>query len=96
MLDPRILPRPRLEREYILNSLLATFIRALRVGVLSPTHCVVVLAQYGRFGMAFDSTIKIVIDFLRDLGMFKEEGHLVYEIIVRSLQEVIQGTINSE
>lgn len=86
--DPRMLSRTRLEREYVLNSLLATFIRALRVGVLNAGHCAVVLAQYGRFGMGFDSTIKVVIEFLRDLGMFKEQGQLVFEIIVRAMQEV--------
>ncbi|KAF8513560.1 hypothetical protein BU17DRAFT_95252 [Hysterangium stoloniferum] len=85
--DPRSMPQSHLEREYVLNALLATFIRAIRVGVLNPSHSAVVLAHYDRLGSGFDTNIKVVIDFLRDVGMFKGEGQVVSEIIVRAIQE---------
>lgn len=84
------MPRTRLEREYVLNSLLATFIRAIRVGVVNPLHSAVVLAHYDRLGSGFDTNIKVVIDFLRDLGMFRSEGQVVAEVVGRALQEVSQ------
>ena len=82
------MPRSRLEREYILNALLATFIRAIRVGVVNPTHSAVVLAHYDRLGSGFDTNIKVIIDFLRDVGMFRGQGHIVAEVVIRALQEV--------
>ncbi|KIJ37056.1 hypothetical protein M422DRAFT_61048 [Sphaerobolus stellatus SS14] len=92
--DPHTLPRSRLEREYILNALLAAFIRAIRVGVLNPSHSAVVLAHYGHLGSGFDATIKVVIDFLRDIGMFQGEGKTVSEILVRTLQESFEMSLD--
>lgn len=89
VIDPHTLPRSRLEREYILNALLATFIRAIRIGVLNPSHGAVVLAHYDRLGSGFDTNIKIVVDFLRDLGMFKAQGRVVASVIVQALEEVL-------
>jgi hypothetical protein len=82
------MPRSRLEREYVLNALLATFIRAIRVGVINTTHSAIVLAHYDHLGSGFDTNIKVVIDFLRDLGMFRGQGHIVAEVVTRALQEV--------
>lgn len=82
------MPRSRLEREYVLNALLATFIRAIRVGVVNPAHSAVVLAHYDRLGSGFDTNIKVIIDFLRDLGMFRGQGQTVVEVVTRALEEV--------
>jgi hypothetical protein len=72
----------------MLNALLATFIRAIRVDALNPSHGAVVLAQYDRLGSGFDINIKVIVDFLRDLGMFKAQGRVVAAVIVQALQEV--------
>lgn len=56
--------------------------------MLNPSHGAVVLAHFDRLGSGFDATIKVIIDFLRDIGMFQGQGEVVADVIVRALQEV--------
>lgn len=80
--------RAKLEQEYIFNTTMATFLRAIRAGCIHVRHAVTLLTHYGRLGQAFDLTAKLVVDILREEGMFKDNGDIVVEVVTRALQEV--------
>lgn len=80
--------RAQLEQEYIFNSTMTTFLRALRAGVIHARHGAVLLAHYGRLGQSFDISVRLMIDILREEGMFKENGLLVVDVVVQALKEV--------
>lgn len=84
--EPR--SRHELEQEYIFSASMATFLRALRAGVIHIRHGSVLLAHYGRLGPAFDLTSKLMVDILREEGMYKDNGKLVEEVVVESLKNV--------
>ena len=67
---------------------MATFLRAIRAGCIHVRHAVTLLTHYGRLGQAFDLTAKLVVDILREEGMFKDNGDIVVEVVTRALQEV--------
>lgn len=80
--------RAKLEQEYIFNTTIATFLRAIRAGCIHVRHTATLLAHYGRLGQAYDLTAKLVVDILREEGMYGENGDVVVEVVTRSLQEV--------
>ena len=53
---------------------MATFLRALRAGIVHTRHGAILLAHYGRLGPAFDLTAKLMVDVLREEGMYKDNG----------------------
>ena len=67
---------------------MATFLRALRAGIVHTRHGAILLAHYGRLGPAFDLTAKLMVDVLREEGMYKDNGRLVVDVVVDSLKEV--------
>ncbi|KAH8112371.1 hypothetical protein DFH11DRAFT_1607236 [Phellopilus nigrolimitatus] len=79
--------KPQLEQEYIFNATTTTFLRALRAGVIHVRHGAILLAHYGRLGPSFDLSSKLMVDILREEGMYKENGVLVVEVIVEALKE---------
>ncbi|TDL19464.1 hypothetical protein BD410DRAFT_773910 [Rickenella mellea] len=85
--DDRLLPRSKLEQEYVLNTTVATFLRAIRVGAVDVKHGAVLLTHYGRIGSAFDISVRVVVDSLREEGMHKDNGALVATVITRALQD---------
>ena len=80
--------RVQLEKEYVFVGVVTTFLRAIRAGVIHFRHSVTLLAHYGRLGPTFDLCTKVVIDILREEGMYKENGDAVAVIICQALQEV--------
>lgn len=80
--------KPQLEQEYIFNATMTAFLRALRAGVIQVQHGSVLLAHHGRLGPAFDLSSKLMIDILREEGMYNDNGQLVVDVIVDSLREV--------
>lgn len=84
----RPLPRSQLEKEYIFISVIATFLRAIRAGVIHFRHSTAILAHYGRLGPAFDLCSRVIVDILREEGMYKENGDAVVEVICHALREV--------
>ncbi|KAI5121584.1 hypothetical protein M0805_009455 [Coniferiporia weirii] len=79
--------KSQLEQEYVFNATMTTFLRALRAGVIDVRHGSVLLAHYGRLGPSFDLSSKLMVDILREEGMYKENGNLVVEVIVDALKE---------
>jgi hypothetical protein len=80
--------RAQLEQEYVFMGVVSTFLRAIRAGAIHPRHGAVLLVHHGRLGVAFDHCSKIVVDILREEGMYKGHGDLVVEVITRALKDV--------
>ena len=75
---------------------MATFLRALRAGIVHTRHGAILLAHYGRLGPAFDLTAKLMVDVLREEGMYKDNGKLVEDVIVEALKNVSFNTVLGE
>lgn len=67
---------------------IATFLRAIRAGVIHFQHSAVLLAHYARLGVSFDLCAKVIVDILREEGMYKNNGEAVVAVIFESLREV--------
>ena len=80
--------RARLEREYIFMGVMATFLRAIRAGAIHFRHSATLLAHYGRLGPSFDLCAKVIVDILREEGMYKDNGEMVVVVILQALREV--------
>jgi cohesin complex subunit SA-1/2 len=46
------------------------------------------LTHYGRLGSSFDICAKVIVDILREEGMYNKNGEVVVEVISRALKEV--------
>jgi len=68
---------------------ISTFLRAIRAGIVSVNHGSVLLAHYGRMGIAFDTCVKVVIDVLREEGLMGDNGETVVTVVTKAIQEVI-------
>lgn len=67
---------------------MSTFLRAIRAGAIDVRHGAVLLAHYGRLGSSFDLSARILVDILREEGMYKDNGEVVTAVITQALREV--------
>ena len=67
---------------------ITTFLRAIRAGVIHYRYAATILAHYGRLGPTFDLCTKVIVEILREEGMYKDNSDTVIAIICRALQEV--------
>ncbi|CCM03065.1 uncharacterized protein FIBRA_05185 [Fibroporia radiculosa] len=92
--------RSQLEKEYAFMGVIATFLRAIRAGVIHFRHSVTILTHYGRLGPAFDMCSKVIVEILREEGMYKDNGAVVVEIVCQALSDsftlVIEGIVHTE
>ncbi|KAI0672301.1 hypothetical protein C8Q78DRAFT_1026321 [Trametes maxima] len=86
---PRVESRSQLEKEYVFIGIVTTFLRAIRAGVIHFRHSATILAHYGRLGPTFDLCSKVIVEILREEGMYKDNGEAVVAIICQALQESI-------
>ncbi|KAH7915934.1 hypothetical protein BJ138DRAFT_1076400 [Hygrophoropsis aurantiaca] len=82
-----LLPRSLLEQEYIFMGVVSAFLRAIRAGVVHVHHSAVLLAHYGRLGPAFDLCTKVIIEVLREEGIYNENGDTVVAVVTQALRE---------
>lgn len=68
---------------------MSTFLRAIRAGAIHVRHGAILLAHYGRLGPSFDLCTKIIVEILREAGMFNDDGDLVVLVVTQALQEVV-------
>ncbi|KZT43430.1 hypothetical protein SISSUDRAFT_1040461 [Sistotremastrum suecicum HHB10207 ss-3] len=81
------LTRASLEREYAFNSISSTFLRAVRGHTFNVRHCGILLAHYGRLDPIFDSCMKLIVDVLKEEGMFKGNGEVVVSVVLQALRD---------
>ncbi|KAG1740516.1 uncharacterized protein EDB91DRAFT_353827 [Suillus paluster] len=89
------LTRTRLEQEYVFMGTISTFLRAIRAGAVHVRHSAVLLAHFGRLGPAFDLCTKVIIDSLREEGMYRENGDLVVDVVTQALKESFTLVLDS-
>ena len=77
-----------LEREYTFTSLLTSFLAAIRAGAIHFRHSMIPLTYYGRLGDAVDQCLKVLVEELREEGMYKSNGDAVASVIVEAIREV--------
>ena len=68
--------------------IVTTFLRAVRAGAIHFRHSAVLLTHYGRLGPSFDLCAKVIVDILREEGLYKNNGEEVAAIAKHSLREV--------
>ncbi|KAG6380328.1 hypothetical protein JVT61DRAFT_8438 [Boletus reticuloceps] len=73
----------------------STFLRAIRAGVVHVKHSDVLLANHGRLGPSFDLYTKVIIDVLREEGMYNDNGDLVVEVVKKALLESFSLVMDS-
>jgi cohesin complex subunit SA-1/2 len=67
---------------------ISTFLRAIRAGAIHPNHSAVLLTHHGRLGVAFDHCSKIIVDILREEGMYKGHSGVVVNVTTSALKDV--------
>ena len=77
-----------LEKEYMFLGVVATFLRAIRAGAIHFRHTATLLAHYGRLGPSFDICAKVIVEILREEGMYRDNGETVVAIMKQALREV--------
>lgn len=70
------------------QTLIWSFISAMRAGVLESQHAGVLLKEYGRLDKAFDASLHVVAEILQDEGIYNHDGEMVSKVIGQALQEV--------
>ncbi|KAJ3761453.1 hypothetical protein EV360DRAFT_37795 [Lentinula raphanica] len=79
--------RTLLQQEYVFIEVMSTFLRAMRTGIIHIRHGAVLLAHYGRFGPAFDSCAKVVIEILKEEGLAGDDGQLIVLVVTQAMKE---------
>ena len=67
---------------------MSTFLRAIRAGAIHVRHGAVLLAHYGRLGSTFDECSKVMVDVLREEGMYNGNPDVVVSIVTQAIREV--------
>lgn len=61
---------------------------ALHVGIIDIRHASVILIHYDRFGAAFDQWARLLVQDLRDEGIYSNNATVVAQIVTESLHGV--------
>ncbi|QRV98964.1 cohesin protein [Ceratobasidium sp. AG-Ba] len=85
--DTQVLPQGRLEREYAFHLVVSAFLRAIRTGAINIEHSAALLGHYGRVSSVYDQCTKVIIEVLREEGMYGGNAELVGRVLVNALQE---------
>lgn len=67
---------------------ISTFLRAIRAGAIHVRHGAVLLAHYGRLGWTFDECSKVMVDVLREEGMYNDNPDVVVSVVSQAISEV--------
>ncbi|KAI0795779.1 hypothetical protein C8Q75DRAFT_747433 [Abortiporus biennis] len=84
---PDVQASSHLEKEYVFIGVIATFLRAIKTGAIQFRQAYVLLAHYGRLGPVFNQCAKVIVDILREEGMYKDNGEAVVAVILQALEE---------
>lgn len=83
----QIPPQARLEREYAFHLVISAFLRAIRTGAINIEHSAVLLGHYGRVSSVYDQCTKVIIEVLREEGMYGGNAELVGRVLINALEE---------
>lgn len=80
--------RSSLEGEYIFMGVVTTFLRAIRAGAVHFQHSATLLTHYGRLGPSFDVCAKVIVEILREEGLYKNNGAAAIAVVNQALRDV--------
>ncbi len=60
----------------------------MKAGIVHVKHIAKPLAYFGRLGATFDQCMKVVIELLREEGMYKSNGFIVADVVKEVIKEV--------
>ncbi|SCV69509.1 BQ2448_2529 [Microbotryum intermedium] len=72
------------------------FVRAMHSGVIDLRHAAVILPHFERFGPVYDSWCRLLVQDLRDEGIYAKSGELVVNVVTASLQTACELLIDAE
>lgn len=76
------------QREVVFLELVAAFVGGMRCGVIDVEQAKEPLTHYGRFSATYDQLVKMLVDVLRDEGIYNGEATTVQHVISEALQNV--------
>ncbi|KAJ1301134.1 hypothetical protein OPQ81_003546 [Rhizoctonia solani] len=85
--NSKMLPQARLEREYAFHLVISAFLRAIRTGAINIQHSAILLGHYGRVSSVYDQCTKVIIDVLREEGMYGGNPGVVGHVLINALEE---------
>ena len=65
-----------------------TFLRAIRAGAVHFQHSATLLSHFGRLGPSFDLCAKVIVEILREEGLYKNNGDAVIAVVNQALRDV--------
>jgi cohesin complex subunit SA-1/2 len=77
-----------LQRQQQLCQTLSHFIAAIRLGTFDVKHAAGVLAYHGRLGHIFDSCSKVLVETLREEGVYAGRPDMACNVILDALKQV--------
>ena len=77
-----------LQRQQQLCQTLSHFIAAIRLGTFDIKHAAGVLAYHGRLGHIFDSCSKVLVETLREEGVYAGRPDMACNVILDALKQV--------
>lgn len=60
----------------------------MRAGVVHVKHASKPLAYFGRLGETFDQCLKVIVELLREEGMYKSNGFIVADVLKDAVKDV--------
>ncbi|SGZ15754.1 BQ5605_C029g10698 [Microbotryum silenes-dioicae] len=72
------------------------FVRAMHSGVIELRHAGVILPHFERLGPVYDSWCRLLVQDLRDEGIYARSGELVVTVITTCLQTACEVLIGGE
>ncbi|KAF8688572.1 STAG domain, partial [Rhizoctonia solani] len=89
----KTLPQARLEREYTFHLVISAFLRAIRTGAMNIEHSAVLLGHYGRVSSVYDQCTKVIIEVLREEGMYGGNAEVSFGLYIDNVSKSDANTI---
>lgn len=70
------------------TSLIVSFLSAVKAGVINVRHTSKPLCYFGRLDAPYDQCMKVIIELLREEGMYKSNGVVVADVIKDAIKDV--------
>lgn len=69
---------------------------ALHIGIVDIRHSPVILVHFERFNATYDQWVKLLIQDLKDEGMYGGSGRKVAKILIETLQSVSSSFLSDD
>lgn len=74
---------------------ISPFVRAIRAETIDLRHASVILVHFEQFGAVFDQWVRVLIQDLRDEGVYGRQGEAVARIIFETFRDVRRSSVST-